>query len=45
MGVLQDSVVVTDNLATVREREMDKVIGHLANMGKVDQALRESLAL
>jgi len=45
MGIRSDSVVVTDNLATVLDREMDKVIGHRADMTQVDQALRRTLAL
>lgn len=45
MGLLTDSVVVTDNLATVLEREMDKVIGRCTEMEPVDTALRTTLAL
>ena len=45
MGLLSDSVVVTDNLATVLEREIDKAIGHCPDMPLVDQALKQTLGL
>ncbi len=45
MGLLTDSVIVTDNLATVLGREVDKVIGHFVAMEQVDVALRKTLAL
>ena len=45
MGLRSDSVIVADNIATVQEREMDKVIGNCAEMETVDQALRITLAL
>ena len=44
-GLLMDSVVVTDNLATIRYSELDRVIGSLAVMTEVDAALRTTLAL
>lgn len=44
-GLLTDSVVMTDNLATVREREIDRAIGQMRNMGGVDAALRHTLSL
>lgn len=43
-GLLNDSVVMTDNLATVAETEIDRVIGILS-MSNVDAALRHTLAL
>ncbi len=43
-GLLSDSVVMTDNLATVAESEIDRVIGTLP-MHEVDAALRHTLAL
>lgn len=43
-GLLTDSVVMTDNLATVLESEIDRVIGSLP-MGNVDVALRHTLGL
>lgn len=45
MGLLTDSVVVTDNLATVLDREIDKTIGHCPRMDLIDSALRVALAL
>jgi mRNA interferase MazF len=45
MGLLTDSVVMTDNLATVLDREVDKVIGRCPIMGAVDAALRTTLGL
>lgn len=43
-GLLTDSVVMTDNLATVAESEIDRVIGTLP-MIEVDAALRHTLNL
>lgn len=43
-GLLTDSVVMTDNLATVAESAIDRVIGSLP-MLKVDAALRHTLNL
>ena len=45
MGILGDSMVVADNLATVLEREIDKVIGTCPQTAEVDQALRTVLSL
>ncbi|MCX6078268.1 MAG: type II toxin-antitoxin system PemK/MazF family toxin [Chloroflexi bacterium] len=43
-GLLADSVVVTDNLATVTDVAIDRVIGKIS-MQRVDQALRHTLEL
>ncbi len=43
-GLLTDSVVMTDNLATIAESEIDRVIGSLP-MTEVDAALRHTLNL
>lgn len=43
-GLLADSVVMTDNLATVTESAIDRVIGTL-RMSAVDAALRHTLGL
>lgn len=43
-GLLADSVIMTDNLATITEVAIDRVIGSLA-MTEVDKALRHTLAL
>jgi len=45
MGLHSDSVIVTDNLATVRENETDRAIGTCTVMQLVDSALRTSLGL
>jgi mRNA interferase MazF len=43
-GLLTDSGVMTDNLATIAETEIDRIIGTLP-MVNVDQALRHTLGL
>ena len=43
-GLLSDSVVMTDNLATVAESEIDREIG-LLSMAEIDIALRYTLGL
>ena len=43
-GLLSDSVVMTDNLATIFESEIDRCIGTIP-MTKVDAALRHTLGL
>ena len=43
-GLLDDSIVMTDNLATVTHTEIHRVVGSLP-MDKVGQALRHTLAL
>ncbi len=45
MGLLTDSVIVADNIATVQGREMHKVIGNCGDMEAVDDALRTTLGL
>jgi mRNA interferase MazF len=40
-----DSVVMTDNLATIMESEIDSILGHLANITKVNAALRHTLSI
>jgi mRNA interferase MazF len=45
MGLRTDSVVVTDNLATVLETEIDRRIGHMPVMAAIDDALRHTLGL
>ena len=44
-GLLTDSVIMTDNLATVHYSEMDRRIGVFSTMQEVDSALRSTLAL
>ncbi len=43
-GLLTDSLVMADNLATAAEHEVDRVIGNLS-MHAVDIALRHTLGL
>ena len=45
MGLITDSVIMADNLATVHEREIDKVLGYCPRMADVDAALRKVLRL
>lgn len=45
MGLRLDSVIMTDNLATVLEVEMDVRLGRLHNMRAIDAALRHTLGL
>jgi mRNA interferase MazF len=40
-----DSVVMTDNLATIMESEIDSILGHLANITKVNAALKHTLSI
>jgi mRNA interferase MazF len=44
-GLRLDSVIMTDNLATVFEMEMNSILGHLPDMETVDAALKHTLAL
>jgi len=43
-GLLADSVVMTDNLATIAENSIDRVIGVLP-MRSVDKSLRHTLGI
>ena len=45
MGLLSDSVVMTDNLATILESEIDRSIGHCNDMRAIDAALQHTLGL
>ena len=44
-GLLMDSVIMTDNLATIHHSEIDRLIGHLPETNEIDAALRTTLAL
>ena len=44
-GLLLDSVIMTDNLATVLDSEIDATLGHLPTMNAVGIALRHTLGL
>ena len=45
MGLQSDSVIMADNLATVRDAEIDRAIGLCPAMPSVDAALRATLGL
>jgi mRNA interferase MazF len=45
MGLLTDSVIMTDNLATVLHSEIDRVIGHSPDMVPIQTALRHTFSL
>jgi mRNA interferase MazF len=45
MGLLADSVIMTDNLATVLDSEVDRVIGHCDDMQSIDAAICNTLGL
>jgi len=44
-GLRQDSVIMTDNIATVMDSEIRRVLGVWADMAEVDRALRHTLGL
>jgi mRNA interferase MazF len=44
-GLRTNSVIMTDNLATVHENEIDRLLGSLADMNVVDAALKHTLGL
>ena len=44
-GLRLDSVIMTDNLATVLDDEVDFLLGRLADMETVDAALKHTLSL
>ena len=44
-GLRLDSVVMTDNLATVLDSEIDSVLGRMPDMTAVDAALTHTLCL
>jgi mRNA interferase MazF len=45
VGILTDSIIMTDNLATVRFIEIDKILGSLPSMEKIDSALKATFGL
>ena|SRR5438034_1211253 len=44
-GFRLDSVVMTDNLATVLDSEIDSALGHMVDIAAVDAALTHTLGL
>jgi len=45
MGLHTDSVVMTDNLVTVLDNEIDRSIGRCSHMQAVDDAVRHTLGI
>lgn len=45
LGLLMDSVIMTDYLATIHDCEIDRVIGHFPGLAELDNAPRTTLAL
>jgi mRNA-degrading endonuclease toxin of MazEF toxin-antitoxin module len=45
MGILTDSMIVADHIATVEPREIDSLLGHCPDMTAVDEALRIIMGL
>ena len=44
-GLRLDSVIMTDNLATILETEIDSILGRLPDMTTINAALKHTLAL
>jgi mRNA interferase MazF len=44
-GLLMDSVIMTDNLATILDSEIDRAIGTFTGLTEIDAALRATLGL
>ena len=44
-GIRLESVVMTDNLVTVLEREIDSVLGQLRNLTVINTALKNTLGI
>jgi mRNA interferase MazF len=44
-GLQTTSIIMTDNLVTIFESELDRTIGSLPDMSQVDAALRHTLGL
>ena len=44
-GLISDSVIATDNLATLHEKFIDKKLGSLPDMNKIEKALAHTFGL
>jgi mRNA interferase MazF len=44
-GLISDSLVATDNLATLHEKFIDKKLGSLVNMNAIEKALAHTFGL
>ena len=43
MGLRTDSVVMTDNVVTIRDSQVERIVGRCSDMSHVDAALRHTL--
>ncbi len=43
LGLLMDSLIMTDNVATIHDSEIDRVIGHFDGLTELNTALRATL--
>jgi mRNA interferase MazF len=44
-GIRLDSIIMTDNLVTISDSEIDSILGTLPNMQEVETALRHTFGL
>ena len=44
-GLRLDSIVMTDNIATIRTSEIDSILGHIDDMSAVDDGIAYSFGL
>lgn len=44
-GLVTDSVIMTDNLRTILDTHLDRILGTWGDMSGVDSALRHTLSL
>ncbi len=44
-GLRLDSVIMTDNVVTLLDNEIDSILGHLFDMSEIDRALRHTFGL
>jgi mRNA interferase MazF len=44
-GIRLDSIIMTDNLVTISDSEIDSILGTLPNMSEVETALRYTFGL
>jgi mRNA interferase MazF len=44
-GIRIDSIIMTDNLATISESEIDSILGTLPNMSEVESALKHTFGI
>ena len=44
-GLLTDSVIMTDNIATIHDNELDIILGHVNDYSMVEKALKHTFGL